>query len=81
MQSSLGTTEAGEGVGAVPLEASAEGVSLERDRRMDKVLAETGEDTGLNEELVDPEGEFKARAQPKVGQAMQGVDFDTGDAL
>lgn len=24
------------------------------------------------------EGEFKARAQPKVGQAMRGIEFETG---
>lgn len=24
------------------------------------------------------EGEFKARAQPKVGEAMRGIEFETG---
>lgn len=26
----------------------------------------------------DAEGEFKARAQPKVGEAMRGIEFETG---
>lgn len=32
----------------------------------------------VGEESLGEEGEFKARAQPKVGEAMRGVEFETG---
>lgn len=32
----------------------------------------------LDPNEIDAEGDFKARAQPKVGEAMRGIEFETG---
>jgi hypothetical protein len=66
--------------GAIPLEGSSEGAALVGSREEDMRLQDNGE-YGLGEGFEDAEGEFKARAQPKVGEAMKGIEFDTGDAL
>lgn len=36
------------------------------------------DDPNVDPNEIDAEGDFKARAQPKVGEAMRGIEFETG---
>lgn len=36
------------------------------------------DDPNLHPDEIDAEGDFKARSQPKVGEAMRGIEFETG---
>ena len=79
LQASLVTsdTAVASGIGAVPLEATADGLEMRMSAQQEARLETWGE----NEVGENAEGEFKARAQPHVGEAMKGVEFDTGDAV
>lgn len=71
LEASVGVDELDPEMG--PIVTSEQGIS-----RMQEGDMETYGEAGEASMGGGGEGEFKARAQPKVGEAMRGIEFETG---
>lgn len=71
LEASVGVDELDPDLGAIV--TSEQGIS-----RMQEGDMETYGEAGEASLGGGGEGEFKARAQPKVGEAMRGIEFETG---